>query len=162
MDIVDKDLERAEVDAASPRPYHADSAGTATAASGTHADKTETGEAIERVPSAGASSSGSSLSDAAARRAADDVNMARLPTQRDSPGLLERNETAMSRIHTQRSQHEGTVGEGVRSRASRRPLMPMGAGKPYPPPLPEREEYVVEFDGPDDPLHGQNWSLRKK
>ena len=68
----------------------------------------------------------------------------------------------MSRIHTQRSQHEGTVGEGVRSRASKRPLMPMGAGKPYPPPLPAREEYVVEFDGPDDPLHGQNWSLRKK
>jgi DHA1 family multidrug resistance protein-like MFS transporter len=160
MDIVDKDLERAELDAASPRPYRADPTATAAAATGAPADKTETGEAIERVPSAGSSSS-SSLSDAAARAATDD-SMARQPTQRDQPGLLERNETAMSRIHTQRSQHEGTVGEGVRSRVSRRPLAPMGAGKPYPPPLPAREEYVVEFDGPNDPLHGQNWSLRKK
>jgi DHA1 family multidrug resistance protein-like MFS transporter len=37
-----------------------------------------------------------------------------------------------------------------------------GAGKPFPPPLPDREEYVVEFDGPDDPMHAQNWPLRKK
>jgi DHA1 family multidrug resistance protein-like MFS transporter len=28
--------------------------------------------------------------------------------------------------------------------------------------LPEREEYVVEFDGEHDPLHAQNWPLRKK
>ena len=38
----------------------------------------------------------------------------------------------------------------------------MGAGKPYPPMLPEMEEYVVEFDGFDDPRHAQNWPLRKK
>lgn len=38
----------------------------------------------------------------------------------------------------------------------------MGANKPYPPPLPDREEYVVEFTGADDPLHAQNWPLRKK
>ena len=38
----------------------------------------------------------------------------------------------------------------------------MGAGKEYPPLLPDREEYVVEFDGPDDPLHPQNWPMRKK
>jgi DHA1 family multidrug resistance protein-like MFS transporter len=37
-----------------------------------------------------------------------------------------------------------------------------GAGKSYPPPLPDREEYVVEFSGPDDPLHAMNWPLRKK
>jgi DHA1 family multidrug resistance protein-like MFS transporter len=37
-----------------------------------------------------------------------------------------------------------------------------GAGKPFPPQLPEREEYVVEFDGPDDPLHAQNWPMKKK
>ncbi|KOS19634.1 putative transporter [Escovopsis weberi] len=70
----------------------------------------------------------------------------------------------MSRIATQRSQHLQTVGasEKTISRASRRPLPPFGGGKPYPPLLPEREEYVVEFDGPDDPLHAQNWPLRKK
>lgn len=38
----------------------------------------------------------------------------------------------------------------------------MGAGKPYPPPLPAREEYVVEYDGVDDPLHAQNWPMKKK
>lgn len=38
----------------------------------------------------------------------------------------------------------------------------MGLGKPMPPPLPAQEEYVVEFDGPDDPLHAQNWPMRKK
>lgn len=38
----------------------------------------------------------------------------------------------------------------------------MGLGKPYPPPLPDQEEYVVEFEGPDDPLHAQNWPMKKK
>jgi DHA1 family multidrug resistance protein-like MFS transporter len=38
----------------------------------------------------------------------------------------------------------------------------MGANKPYPPPLPDREEYVVEFMGVDDPLHAQNWPMKKK
>jgi DHA1 family multidrug resistance protein-like MFS transporter len=54
------------------------------------------------------------------------------------------------------------VGASLKSRQSRRPLPSFGAGKPYPPPLPEREEYVVEFDGPTDPLHAQNWPMRKK
>lgn len=38
----------------------------------------------------------------------------------------------------------------------------MGLGKPYPPLLPDQEEYVVEFEGPDDPLHAQNWPMKKK
>jgi DHA1 family multidrug resistance protein-like MFS transporter len=42
------------------------------------------------------------------------------------------------------------------------PLPPFGANKPYPPPLPAREEYVVEFEDEDDPLHGQNWPMKKK
>jgi len=89
-----------------------------------------------------------------------------MATQRDDAPALERNPTALSRIHTQRSQHNQTVGAaGLKSRASRRsqrPLPPFGGGKPYPPPLPEREEYVVEFDGADDPLHAQNWPLKRK
>jgi DHA1 family multidrug resistance protein-like MFS transporter len=73
--------------------------------------------------------------------------------------------TELSRIATQRSQHAATVGGGshgrVGSGASK--LTPaFGAGKPYPPQLPAKEEYVVEFDGPDDPLHAQNWQLWKK
>ncbi|KAB8073301.1 major facilitator superfamily domain-containing protein [Aspergillus leporis] len=79
---------------------------------------------------------------------------------------LERHATrtsdALSRINTQRLQHALTVGESVKSHPSRAPLPPFGAGKPYPPPLPAREDYVVEFDGQDDPLYPQNWSLGKK
>lgn len=115
---------------------------------------------IERVPTASSSSSTSSTSSAASadfRR-----NMSRVSTQQD----LERHPTELSRIETQRSQHASTVGSGLRSRAStrasRKPLPPFGAGKPYPPPLPAMEEYVVEFDGTEDPLHAQNWPFRKK
>lgn len=76
---------------------------------------------------------------------------------------LHRHTSTLSRIHTQRSQHSHTVGSIFRSRSSRsRPLPAFGAGKPYPPPLGSQEDYVVEFDGPDDPLHAQNWAVRKK
>jgi hypothetical protein len=83
----------------------------------------------------------------------------------------ERNPEAIRRIETHRSQHAGTVGTAqVASRLSQtlsrrrteRPLPSLGAGKPYPPQLPDREEYVVEFDGADDPLHAQNWPMKKK
>lgn len=38
----------------------------------------------------------------------------------------------------------------------------MGAGKPFPPQLPDPEDYVVEFDGPEDPTHPYNWNLMVK
>ncbi|KAE8155095.1 major facilitator superfamily domain-containing protein [Aspergillus avenaceus] len=78
---------------------------------------------------------------------------------------LERQHTrsdALSRINTQRLQHALTVGESVKSHPSRAPLPAFGAGKPYPPPLPDREDYVVEFDGTEDPLYPQNWALGTK
>lgn len=83
----------------------------------------------------------------------------------------ERDPEAIRRIETHRSQHAGTVGASrVDSRLSRtltrrrteKPLPNLGAGKPFPPPLPDREEYVVEFDGVDDPTHPQNWPMKKK
>ncbi|KAI9820151.1 MAG: hypothetical protein M1826_000945 [Phylliscum demangeonii] len=70
--------------------------------------------------------------------------------------------TEISRIETQRSQHSLTVGRDVHLREPARPLPAFGGGKAYPPPLPRREEYVVEFDGDEDPLHAMNWSRRKK
>jgi DHA1 family multidrug resistance protein-like MFS transporter len=111
---------------------------------------------IERVQSASTTSSSSSEGSAARR----EVGMGRLNTQSD----LERHPTVLSRIQTARSQHAGTIGRRAttKSRDSRRPLPEMGLGKPYPPPLPAQEEYVVEFVGPDDPLHAQNWPMRKK
>jgi DHA1 family multidrug resistance protein-like MFS transporter len=111
---------------------------------------------IERIPTASSSSTDSSAGSAQRR----ERTMSRVSTQHD----LERNPTVLSRIQTARSQHTATVGRSLtgKSRESRRPLPEMGLGKPYPPPLPEREEYVVEFTGPDDPLHAQNWPMKKK
>ncbi|KAM0255793.1 hypothetical protein ACHAQJ_005380 [Trichoderma viride] len=111
---------------------------------------------VERVMTASSASSGSSDRGSVFRR----VNMSRISTQND----LERHPTALSRIATQKSQHTNTVGGSVRteSRASRKPMPAFGAGKPYPPLLPAQDEYVVEFDGPNDPLHAQNWPMRKK
>jgi DHA1 family multidrug resistance protein-like MFS transporter len=83
----------------------------------------------------------------------------------------ERNPEAIRRIETHRSQHAGTVGatqlpsrlsQTLSRRRTEKPLPGLGAGKPFPPSLPDREEYVVEFDGVDDPLHAQNWPMKKK
>ncbi|KAG9230051.1 MFS multidrug transporter-like protein [Amylocarpus encephaloides] len=111
---------------------------------------------IERIASASSSSTFSSDGSMQRRPTA----ISRVATQRD----LERHPTVLSRIHTARSQHAGTIGRTVtsKSRESRRALPEMGLGKPYPPLLPEREEYVVEFSGPDDPMHAQNWPMKKK
>ena len=115
---------------------------------------------VERV-STHSSTSSSSIADDAVRQRTG-VGMSRVSTQRD----LERHPTELSRIHTARSQHSATVGRAMTGRTTRsrrsRPLPNFGAGKPYPPPLPEQEEYVVEFDGPDDPYHAQNWPMKKK
>ena len=111
---------------------------------------------IERI--ATASSASTSSSDGSISRRPTTIS--RVSTQRD----LERHPTVLSRIQTGRSQHTGTVGRSLtgKSRESRKPLPQMGIGKPYPPPLPDQEEYVVEFEGPDDPLHAQNWPMKKK
>ncbi|MCJ1414015.1 hypothetical protein MMC32_000340 [Xylographa parallela] len=38
----------------------------------------------------------------------------------------------------------------------------IGAGKPFPPSLPDSDEYTVEFESIDDPMSPQNWSSSKK
>jgi len=141
MDIVDSGLEKAERDASPNRfPRH----------------KIVEHDNIRRIGTAESTVSSATSSSASVVR--EEIGMSRIQTQGD----LERRPTALSRIHTQRSQHSATVGRSLKSRESRKPLPEFGGGKPYPPPLPEREEYVVEFDGPDDPLHAQNWPLKKK
>lgn len=42
------------------------------------------------------------------------------------------------------------------------PLPKMGGGRDYPPPMPDRDQYVVTFDGPDDPTHPYNWPVWRK
>lgn len=82
--------------------------------------------------------------------------------QRDNAvfAYLERHPTAVKRIEEHRLQHSQTVGTS-RSRPWEE-LPPFGAGKEYPPLLPDREEYVVEFNGHDDPTHPQNWATKRK
>ncbi|KAJ0290683.1 hypothetical protein COL154_001143 [Colletotrichum chrysophilum] len=140
MDEVDREIAAAER-AASPERYHG-----------------RESHEIERVLSASSSSSASSVSTGRRPFSRTGTGISRVSTQND----LERHPTALSRIATARSQHSNTVGRSIKSKQSNRPLPQMGAGKPYPPPLPEQEEYVVEFDGPNDPLHAQNWPLKKK
>ncbi|PWY91634.1 bicyclomycin resistance protein [Aspergillus sclerotioniger CBS 115572] len=41
-------------------------------------------------------------------------------------------------------------------------LLSMGKGKVFPPLLPNREDYVVGFDGPDDPEHPFSWAISIK
>lgn len=65
------------------------------------------------------------------------------------------------RTETHRLQQVATVG-ATRTKSSQKPLPNFGGGKAYPPELPPYEDYVVEYDGPDDPLHPQNWTFRKK
>lgn len=113
---------------------------------------------VERVLSA--SSASTTSSDASLRDRSG--GMSRIPTQRD----LERHPTELDRIQTARSQHSATVGvsmgrSNTRTRDSKRPMPAMGAGKELPPNL-DVDAYVVEFDGPDDPWHAQNWPLTKK
>lgn len=87
--------------------------------------------------------------------------LSRTQTETERINKLEQHPTALDRIETHRSQHSTTVGS-LRSRTTKKELPKFGAGKPYPPDLPKQEEYVVEFDGPDDPLHAQNWTMKKK
>ncbi|KAK1083598.1 hypothetical protein LTR33_003162 [Friedmanniomyces endolithicus] len=112
-----------------------------------------------------------SSSSSAARSSGESIQrqhlgVSRISTQHEASFDLERHPTALPRIQTGRSQHTQTIGASIRSRTitrhSKRPLPDFGAGKPYPPALPEREEYVVEFTGADDLLHAQNWPLKKK
>jgi MFS transporter, DHA1 family, multidrug resistance protein len=70
-------------------------------------------------------------------------------------------EVELHRIHTYRIQQNVTVGS-TRGAIPREQWLRFGAGKPYPPSLPDAEEYVVEFVGPDDSLHPHNWSPKKK
>lgn len=81
---------------------------------------------------------------------------------------LSRHPTHVHRLESQAIHHTHTVSAASLS-AKRlqtiesRPLPIFGAGKSYPPEVPaERESYVVDFAGPNDPLHPQNWPRQKK
>jgi DHA1 family multidrug resistance protein-like MFS transporter len=153
-----------------------------------YAGKTERDATSDRIPPNQTSSSEKS-DDEGARSRPSSSNMTTSPSPTSTPPAkpalsshtralpqstdieaLHGDSSSLTRIHTSRSQHSQTVGGGdsrglgiFRSKSSRsRPLPAFGAGKPYPPSLPNQEDYVVEFDGEHDPLHAQNWALGKK
>ncbi|TKA28672.1 hypothetical protein B0A50_02999 [Salinomyces thailandicus] len=158
MDEEDRRLSVAERDAEPNRFPTTDGPVTKTWAP---IERVEPKELLSRTPTG--ESSRTSITDSVGRH---DYGISRMPTYHEAPFDLERHPTALSRIQTGRSQHSQTIGTGVKSRtvsrASKKPIPNFGGGKPFPPPLPDREEYVVEFDGPEDPLHAQNWTLGKK
>ena len=155
MDIVDRDLERAERDASPERFPEKNPADAPNNVEQIHSPKADSAK-IEKRDMATSLGSTASSSSAAINR--EPNGMSRVNTQRD----LDRHPTELDRIETHRTQHGTTVGRTITSRKSKKPLPNFGGGKEYPPPLPAQEEYVVEFDGPDDPMHPQNWPLRKK
>lgn len=48
------------------------------------------------------------------------------------------------------------------SNETKEPLPVMGGGKDYPPELPSKDQFMVSFDGPDDPINPYNFSTSKK
>ena len=150
MDIVDQELSKAERDASPDR--FPDPKGTEQI----HNRKTDAAKNMEKRDNA--MSIGSTASSSSASIVREEIGMSRVNTQRD----IDRHPVELDRIETHRTQHGSTVGRTNTSRKSKKPLPNFGGGKEYPPNLPAQEEYVVEFDGPDDPMHPQNWPLRKK
>lgn len=71
------------------------------------------------------------------------------------------NDVELERINTYCLKQRSTVGSGP-GPAPRSEWLPMGAGKPYPPALPDPEQFVADFTDANDPLHPQNWPLRQK
>ena len=157
MDIVDRDIEKAEYEAT--RRFSQASKEDEERRLSAQATSAARRDSSDSVITESSSSSGSSIS------TVDDfrTRARRAPTQ-TSLSRTQTHPLEITRTETHRLQQTATVGGSVktRTRESRRPLPEMGGGKPYPPQLPEREEYVVEFNGHDDPLHPQNWEFNKK
>ena len=156
MDIVDRDLSKAEQDASPerfPDDFPPDALKGREHIHSRKADAAKKGEKRDTTLSLGSTASSSSAS-----IVQEDMGMSRANTQRD----FDRHPVELDRIETHRTQHGSTVGRTNTSRKSKKALPNFGGGKEYPPNLPAQEEYVVEFDGPDDPMHPQNWPLRKK
>jgi len=93
------------------------------------------------------------------------ADVSRVATARDVEAGLdaERTRTLMSRTRTAQSVHTYTIGAGTAKTKSKKEQLPgFGPGKDYPPDLPDIDKYVVDFTGFDDPMHPQNWTLKKK
>jgi len=154
VDVVDRGLIVAEREAsrAYVKPHHDDSEAKTRAAGASHD--------IQRQRTEDSIISSSTESSEAMSRIATAASVGRLESRatRTKTHPLED-----LRSETHRLQQVATVGAGtLKSRKTEKALPNFGGGKAYPPDLPPYEDYVVEYDGPDDPLHPQNWPFRKK
>lgn len=103
------------------------------------------------------------IADEAASR---EIGLAEYDSSADSTPQHEQRQSAcdsieLQRINTYRLQQQQTVGS-CQNRPPKDQWLPLGAGKPYPPSLPDPEDYIVEFEGANDPLHPQNWPIGKR
>lgn len=73
-------------------------------------------------------------------------------------------QTELVRIATHHLVHSSTVGTTDRQRTRRysEAKETLGAGKLLPTSTFHVEDFLVEFDGSEDPLHAHNWPLKKK
>jgi len=77
-------------------------------------------------------------------------------------GETECGPNGVERQRTHLSNYSNTAECALVGFTSKGELPPFGGGKEYPPPLPHRDRYLVDFSGHNDPIHGQNWPLKKK
>lgn len=100
----------------------------------------------------------------------DENNLSQTPSQHEKTSTqfkaqhdLEQENSASARTQTNEYQNHNIPSETRNGNGNRKltsGYLSMGGGKPYPPELPgENEAYLVDFDGPDDPAHPQNWPM---
>jgi DHA1 family multidrug resistance protein-like MFS transporter len=83
-------------------------------------------------------------------------------SQNHSAKLDEKDETTLNWIRTHETQVAYTVGATKSSESSVLMVPAEERKKAYPPGFLGQNEYLVEFDGADDPAHPQNWSSQVK
>ena len=129
---------------------------------GPHGTRNETGSVSSSNSSVSGIQQEGIRGQAARQRHMSTISKSSTKMERDLMDYLDRHPTAVGRVEQHRLQHMQTVGSAKVSGKEGYVLPDFGGGKPYPPELPEREEYVVEFSGHDDPRHAQNFKFSEK
>ena len=116
---------------------------------------------MEKGDEDGSSSNSRSISEHELQNA---LEIANVPTVPSVPGVEQGDvERVLTWKKTRESQHSRILGLKPKDEQAMLSSSKMGGGKPYPPELPGGgSEYVVEFDGPHDSTHPQNWSIATK
>lgn len=81
--------------------------------------------------------------------------------------ITRQDQTDIDRVITWQQTHTGRreqyMGIKPKNENALRSSSQMGNGRPYPPALTgDVSAYIVDFDGPGDPTHPQNWSTLTK